>query len=115
MGVQKPNGLNILLVLVFVLTFVFVKSLNNRVAMPDMGLVADLQIEPMQIAALVQPRLGYMIVPYDEYTGAAGASPFEQIYSEYDRCLLALFEKRAVMAQFKAQYSMSIKCDRPND
>lgn len=114
MSVQKPNGLTILLVVVFILTFAFVKSLTSRVNTPGMGISAELEIKPMDIIAFVQPRLAYMIVPYDEYTGRAGASPFEQVYSEYDRCLLALFEKREIMAQFKVQYAMSIKCDRPS-
>ncbi|MBL1419875.1 MAG: hypothetical protein COC24_005130 [Alphaproteobacteria bacterium] len=114
MSVQKPSGLNILLVVVFILAFMFVKSLNNSNFVPDMGLSADLQIEAVDIIAIVQPRLAYIIVPYDEYTGAVGATPFEQVYKEYDGCLMALFEKRATMAQFKVQYAMSIKCDRPS-
>lgn len=115
MSVQKPNGLNILLVIVFILAFIFVKSVDNRDLVPDMGFSADLQIETADIIAIVRPRLAYIIVPYDEYTGAVGATPFEQIYEDYDRCLVALFEKRATMAQFKVQYAMSIKCDKPSN
>ncbi|PCI88467.1 MAG: hypothetical protein COB24_02935 [Hyphomicrobiales bacterium] len=114
MSVQKPNGLNILLVVVFILAFMFVKSLNNNNLMPDMGLSVDLQIEVVDIIAITRPRLAYIIVPYDEYTGAVGATPFEQVYQEYDSCLVALFEKRTTMAAFKVQYTMSIKCDRPS-
>lgn len=115
MGVRKPNGMNIILMVVFVLAFVFVKSLNDRSVMPDMGFADGLVIQPIAIAAIVQPRLGYMIVPYDQYTGRAAASPFELVYREYDACLLALFDKRATMGRFKTQYAMSIKCDRPSD
>lgn len=115
MSVQKPNRMNILLAVVFVLAFIFVKSLNDGGgAMPDMGFSGEVEMKPIAIAAITQPRLAYMIVPYDEYTGRAGASPFEQQYAEYDACLLALFEKRVTMAQFKVQYAMSIKCDRPS-
>ena len=114
MSVQKPNGLAILLIVVFILAFAFVKSLGERVEMPDMGLAADFEIQAVEIVAIVRPKLSYVIVPYDEYTGAMGASPFEQVYNEYDACLLALFEKRATMAKFKVQYAMSIKCDRPS-
>lgn len=115
MSVRKPNGMNIILMVVFVLAFIFVKSVNDRTAMPDMGFAGGLEIQPLDIVAIVRPRLAYVIVPYDEYSGTVGASPFEQVYREYDACLLALFEKRAAMAQFKVQYAMSIKCDRPSD
>lgn len=113
MGVQKPNGVKTLLAVVFILAFVFVKNLDNPINLPDMGLTAVLEVEPMAVVAIVRPRLAYVIMPYDEYTGRVGATPFTTQYSDYDACLIALFEKRAALKTTKSQYNMSIKCNAP--
>lgn len=114
MSDQKPKGLNYLLVIIFVLTFIFVNKLTHVEPNFDLGISAELKLQPIELAALSRFKIGYIIVPYDEYTGQAAASPYDEVYNEYDRCLLELFEKRAALKQIKAQYKMSLKCENSN-
>lgn len=110
MSVKNSKNLNLLLIVVFVLTFAFVKSLR------DVRKSGDLKYEEFsaveQLVTMTR-TLSYMIMPFDEYTGQVGASPFETQYRDYDACLVALFDKRANMALVKTQYKMSIKCEQP--
>lgn len=112
MRAQYPQKTPLLLAIIIVLLFVFVKNFDSRDRMPDMGLSAKIEINTKDIVAFVKPSLAYLIVPFDEYTGRVAATPFIAEYRDYDTCLVALFEKRANMALVKTQYKMSVKCDR---
>lgn len=111
MSAQNPKSRLMLLALIFILSFVFAKGFDRHGQLPDMGFATEVATVPMKIAVMMRPSLRYSIVPFDEYTGRVGASPFVSEYRDYDACLVALFDKRASLAQVKTQYKMSIKCD----
>lgn len=113
MSDRKPTDLTFLLTTVFVVTFILVRHYIVAVPSPNPVIAKIIDVRPVHIAALAQNRKGYGIASFDSNTGRLNVKRYDVVYKDYDNCLMALFEQRAVLST-KASHTrnLDIKCEK---